>query len=83
MTLLKTAKEPSEHLRIAAYYRQESSRLNNEAELHRAWANIYGKGYGLAHCTNLAKLDAQGAKEADALAAFHEKMANAVEKKQP
>ena len=31
VTLLKTAKEPPDHLRIAAYYRQEAERLRQQA----------------------------------------------------
>lgn len=79
--LLKTANEPADHLRIAAYYKREASRLKEEAELHRAWASIYGKGSGLAHCDNLAKLDAEAAKEAAVLAAMHENLAKAGEQK--
>ena len=33
-TLLKTAKEPSEHLRIAEYYRQEAARLTASSKEH-------------------------------------------------
>lgn len=32
--LLKTAKEPQEHLRIAAYYRQEAAHKRAEAKEH-------------------------------------------------
>ena len=79
--LLKNAKAPLEHHRISMYYKQEASRLQQDADFHRAYANIYGKGQGLAHCTNLAKLDEQAAKEANALALIHEDMAKAVEQK--
>lgn len=81
-TLLKSAKTPLDHHRIAMYYEREASRLKKDADAHRALANIYGKGQGLAHCTNLAKLDEQAAKEADALAKYHDDMAEAAEKKQ-
>ena len=79
--LLQTAKEPGDHLRIASYYKQEASRLSAEVELHRAWASIYGKGYGLVHCDNLASLNARAAKEATALAAMHESLAKTGEHK--
>ena len=79
--LLKNAKTPLEHHRISMYYKQEATRLKQDADFHRAYANIYGKGQGLAHCTNLAKLDEQAAKEANALALIHEDMAKAVEQK--
>ena len=74
-TLLKTATTPLEHHRIAMYYEQEAWRLSQEAKLHQAWANIYGKGQGASHCTNLAKAYEQGAKDANALATMHENMA--------
>ena len=80
--LLETAKTPLEHHRIAMYYRQEASRLNKDAEFHRAYANIYGKGQGQAHCMNLAKFDEQAAKEAGALATMHQEMAKAADQKQ-
>jgi hypothetical protein len=79
--LLKTAKTPLEHHRISMYYQQEALRLKQDAEFHRAYANIYGKGQGLAHCTNLAKLDDAAAKEANALALIHENLAKDVEQK--
>jgi hypothetical protein len=81
-TLLKNASTPLEHHRIAMYYKLEASRLKQDAESHRAYANIYAKGQGLAHCTNLAKFDEQAAKEAAALATMHENMAKAAEQKQ-
>ena len=81
-TLLKSAKTPLEHHRIAMYYNQEALRLRREANLHRAWANIYSKGQGAAHCTNLVKVYEQGAKDADALATMHEDMAKTAEQKQ-
>jgi len=81
-TLLKTAKTPLEHHRIAMYYKQEASRLTHDAEFHRAWANVYFKGHGAIHCKNLAKEYEQGAKDANALATMHENMAKVAEQKQ-
>ncbi|SRR5581483_2314755 len=80
-TLLTTANSPLEHHRIAMYYRQEASQARRDAETHRAWANIYGKGQGAAHCRNLAKVYEQAAKHDDALAIMHEKMGNEGETK--
>jgi hypothetical protein len=74
-TLLKTAKTPLEHHRIAMYYQQEASQARRDAETHRAWVNIYGKGQGAAHCTNLVKVYEQAAKDDDALATMHESIA--------
>lgn len=91
--LLKTAKEPLEHRRIAAYYRQEAKRLTADAKFH----DEMGKAYkhqaltfeakhpygtlGVSHCRYWADLDLKEAKEADALAALHEDMAKEAEKK--
>lgn len=80
--LLKTATTPLEHHRIAMYYSQEASRLKHDAAFHRAWVNVYGKGQGAIHCTNLAREYEQGAKDADALSTMHENMARAAETKQ-
>lgn len=94
--LLKTAKEPQEHLRIAAYYRQEAAHKRAEAKEHADLAAIYekdkpfaameakyGKAFepGASHCKTFAALAANQAKEADALAALHEEMAKAGEQK--
>lgn len=79
--LLKSAKTPLEHHRIAMYYTQEASHLRKEAETHRAWVNIYGKGQSAVHCSNLVKVYEQAAKDADALATMHEDMARAAEQK--
>lgn len=78
--LIAKAKTPADHEKLAAYYRQEAARLKQDAETHRVDAGIYGKGQGLVHCTNLAKLDEQAAKEVEALAAMHEGIAKAAPK---
>ena len=95
--LLKTAKEPVEHQKIAAYYRQEAQRLRASSKEHAELAEIYTKnppnaamvakhgtafGQGAPHCDRWAQLDAEQAKEAEALAALHEDMAKAAEQKQ-
>ena len=92
VTLLKTAKEPPDHLRIAAYYAQEAARLRSQAKEHSEMAAIYEQthpfaameskhgdawGQGASHCKKFAQLALDGAKEADALAALHKDMANA------
>jgi hypothetical protein len=95
--LLKTAKEPPEHLKIAAYYRQEAKRLYAESKEHSELAEIYGKhqpflsmeakhgdtfAQGASHCRKWATLIAEQAKQAEALATLHEDMAKAAEQKQ-
>lgn len=93
--LLRTAKEPAEHRRIAEHYRQQAHRLRSEAKYHEEMGKIYeghplsyeGKlpygTVGLSHCHFWAALDTKQAKEAEALAALHEDMAKAAEQKQP
>jgi hypothetical protein len=97
VTLLKTAKEPADHLRIAAYYKQEAARLRQEAKQHQDLAAIYEKTHpyqmmeskhgeafplGAPHCKKFAELALEQAKEADALAALHEDMARTPGQKQ-
>lgn len=95
-TLLKTAKEPVEHRKIAEYYRQEAARLTASAKEHEELAEIYAKNppfpameakhgtsfaQGAPHCKRWAELSSEQAKEALSLAAMHEEMAQAAEKK--
>jgi hypothetical protein len=94
--VLKTAKEPVEHRKIAAYYRQEAARLTASAKEHEELAEVYAKnppfpameakhgtafGQGAPHCKRWAELSAEQAKEAEALAEMHEEMAKATEQK--
>ena len=97
VTLLKTAKEPPEHRRIAAYYRHEAASLMQSAKEHSELAAIYQQkhpfaameskhgdafGQGASHCQKFADLAKEQAKEAEALAALHEDMAKEAEQKQ-
>ena len=97
ITLLKTAKEPPEHRRIAAYYRQEAARLTQSAKEHSELAAIYQQrppfpameskhgdafGQGASHCEKFAELAKEQAKESETLATIHEDMAKAAEQKQ-
>jgi len=97
VTLLKTAKEPPEHRRIAAYYRREAASLMQSAKEHSELATIYQQqhpfaameskhgdafGQGASHCEKFAQLAKEQAKEAEALAVLHEDMAKAAEQKQ-
>ena len=96
-TLLKTAKEPPDHLRIAAYYTQEAARLRLAAMQHSDLAAIYehshpfaameakhgdAYGQGASHCRKFAQLSLDEAKEADALSSLHKEMASASAQKQ-
>jgi hypothetical protein len=97
VTLLKTAKEPPEHRRIAAYYRHEATSLTQSAREHSELAAIYQQkhpfgameskhgdafGQGASHCEKFAQLAREQAKEAEALAVLHEDMAKEAEQKQ-
>lgn len=97
VTLLKTAKEPPEHRRIAAYYRHEAASLTQSAKEHSELAVIYQQkhpfaameskhgdafGQGASHCQKFADLAREQAKEAEALAVLHEDMATEAEQKQ-
>ena len=96
-TLLKTAKAPADHLRIAAYYKQEAARQRQIAEEHTALAAQYEKihpnaameakhgdafGQSPSHCKKFAQLALEDARQDDALRAFHEDMAKAAAEKQ-
>jgi hypothetical protein len=90
IALLRTAKEPSEHRRIAEYYRHEAERLTASSKRHAAEAEVYAKhpsfaameskhGYAFgqtaSHCRYWSKQDAEQAEKATKLAAVHEDMA--------
>jgi hypothetical protein len=87
--LIKNAKEPADHEKLAAYYRQEAARLKQEAQEHETAAKMYGASgmtkssvpNAAPHCDAWAKLDTEAAKEAEALASMHEEMAKAAEQK--
>jgi hypothetical protein len=98
VTLLKTAKEPPDHLRITAYYTQEAVRLQQSAKEHSELAAIYEQthpfaameakhgdafGQGASHCRKFAQLALDDAKEADAVATLHKEMANTAGQKKP
>ena len=94
--LLRTAKTPSEHRRIAEYYRQQVELLTNRSTEHQALATIYekkpslpameskhGTSFGQAArlCRRWAQLEAEQAKLAEVLATLHDDMATAAEEK--
>ena len=97
VTLLKTASEPPDHLRIAAYYTQEATSLRQSAQEHSALAAIYEQthpfaamevkhgdafGQSASHCRKFAQLALDEAKEADALATLYKEMATTAGHKQ-
>ena len=96
MALLANAKTPADHRVIASYYRYETLRLTHTSKEHFERAVSYKRTsttaggrqvvlyQGMAkHCERLAQLQAEQAKEADALASLHEDMAKTVEQEHP
>ena len=90
--LLKNAKTPAEHRKIADYYRQEAQRLTAESQSHAAEAEVYAKhppftameskhgwafGQSASHCRFWAKEYLEQAAKATKLAGLHEDMAAA------
>ncbi|MGA8442136.1 MAG: hypothetical protein WB762_23810 [Candidatus Sulfotelmatobacter sp.] len=94
--LLRTAKTPPEHRRIAEYYWQQVEFLTNRSAAHQALATIYekkpafpameskpGTSFGQAArlCRRWAQLEAEQAKLAEVLATLHEDVATVAEEK--
>lgn len=93
--LLETATQPADHQRIADHYQQEAARLTASAKEHQELAAIYQENppnaameakhgtsvEGVSHCRRWAQLEVEQAKEAEALAAIHEGMAQETGKK--
>jgi hypothetical protein len=85
-TLLATAKTPSDHQKIAAYYHDRAQHLNAKAQEFSAQAALYANQPATiqskqgtsclcpAHFEHFAKLYAQEAQESEMLAAKHEKI---------
>ena len=96
--LLKTAKEPVEHQKIADYYRQESARLIRSAKEHEDLAKLYtdyppypgmvskhGTDFGQGAPTARERPNWRGSrprKRGEALAVMHEEMAKVSAQKQ-
>lgn len=83
--LLNNTRTPADHLRLAAYYRHRAQKLRNRSEAHEAEAQGYASrsvfepktgipGGLLRHCREWAWRYAEDAKQADALAAVHDKL---------
>jgi hypothetical protein len=85
-TLLATAKTPSDHQKIAAYYHDRARHLNAKAQEFSAQAALYANQPATIqskqvtscicpeHFEHFAKLFAQEAQESETLAAKHEKI---------
>ena len=95
--LLRSAKTPADHQRIAEYYRQRAQQFTASSKQHSELSASYAKnppfpaleakhgdafGQGVSHCRKWAKLDAEEATKAEALAVRHEELAKTAEPKQ-
>jgi hypothetical protein len=95
--LMKNAKTPAEHQKIAEYYRQKAQQLTVSSKQHSELAATYAKnppfpaleakhgyafGQGATHCRYWAKRDADEAAKVEVFAARHDAMAKAAEQKQ-
>ena len=94
--LLTTASTPADHQKIADYYHNEAENLTDSAKEHQDLAALYDNnaafratqmkhgdmtGLGASHCRKLSELQAEAAKESEALAVLHENMAKATANK--
>ncbi len=89
-TLIATAKTPEDHLRLAAYYRDQANDYLARQKQHEADAVVYDSNprqypskYPTAgqHCREWARNDGQSARQALALAEIHEAMAREAAKR--
>ena len=85
--LITNAKEPGDHMKLAAYYHQEAERLEQSGKEHQKWSAIYAKApagseskhpgmtNGAPHCEKWGNLEIQAGEEAESMAKMHEEMA--------
>lgn len=84
--LIKTAKTPEDHMKLAHYYQYEADKFKSEAEEHKEMSAEYAgrplpKGYPMSeHCNDLSGYLTRASEKAERLAAMHEEMAKAAEK---
>ena len=80
-TLIKTAKTPEDHMKLAQYYKYEADKFKSEAEEHREMSAEYihsplPKGYPMSqHCNDVSDYLTRASKKAEQLASMHEAMA--------
>jgi hypothetical protein len=83
--LIKTAKTPEDHMKLARYYWYEADRLKSEAKDHEEMEADYAQNPSAhpvpkwptlgQHCKDLAADYAKAAGEAEQMASLHEAMA--------
>lgn len=75
---IEAATTPTQHQALATQYRDQAAEATQHVAHHKAMAQRYPGGQfkmAAEHCDKLAKLYADQAKEYEALAAMHEKLA--------
>jgi hypothetical protein len=80
--LIVSAKTPEDHMKLAAYFRNEAQQLEEKAKYHKEMGKLYSntpiaKTGMQQHCEDFAEQASQAAKSDYKLAAEHEKMAEA------
>lgn len=81
--LIKNAKTPEDHMKLARYYRQEAEKLREEAKDHQEMGAEYIHRISpkfptmSEHCKDVSNYVMKAAQKADELAAGHEQMAKA------
>jgi uncharacterized membrane protein YfbV (UPF0208 family) len=83
--LIEHANTPSQHEQLATYYRQQAQRLLQQAKEHEEMAAAYPhlnaskqprvRSLAAHHCEDWAQMYTKQAKDAEALAAIHKRMA--------
>lgn len=89
--LISNAKTPEEHQKLADYYRQQAKSLTRRSNEHVKMAEGYQKwpaqnmskqlSFSPGHCRYFAERYAQQARDAEALASYHENEAKAAAQK--
>jgi hypothetical protein len=82
--MIKTAKTPEDHMKIAQYYDEQAAMMEKKAALHMSMGQAYKgtKMMGMtSHCQNLTKESEQAAKQYKAMAEAHRKMAHQMQSK--
>ncbi len=79
--LIKTAKTPEDHMKLAQYYRYEADELKSEAKDHEEMGAEYinhivpKNGTMSQHCKDIAAYYAKAAQKAEEMASMQEEMA--------
>lgn len=86
MQKIEKAQTAQDHEELSTYYREQAAFLKKKAQDHKVMAETYsrafvGKGDWATHCRSLISYYERAAKENEALAKLHEKMAASLKKK--